>query len=240
MKPYALAVLVFVGCAAPEARDPSTSAPVEVAIAPMASAPPVASTTPDAAASVAVVDAAPPPEDAAVAATEDATGSMFGDPIGDSFGAGGLGLPGTSEGGGGRGAGIGLGNVGSLGHGAGTGRNGGDGGAPPSAPKLREGAVTVTGALPPEVVRRIVRQNFGRFRLCYENGLRKNPNLAGNLLVSFTIDAAGAVSRASDGGSTLADPAVVTCVVRAFGALSFPQPVSGSVTVGYPITLLPR
>ena len=49
-----------------------------------------------------------------------ARGNMWGDAVGDSFGAGGLGLSGDG-GGGGRGEGIGLGNIGTLGHGAGTG-----------------------------------------------------------------------------------------------------------------------
>src|SRR5664279_3092406 len=49
-----------------------------------------------------------------------ARGNMWGDEIGDAFGAGGLGLSGIGEGGGGRGEGIGLGNIGTLGHGAGT------------------------------------------------------------------------------------------------------------------------
>src|ERR1019366_10669570 len=44
---------------------------------------------------------------------------MFGDTIGDSFGAGGLSLAGVGEGGGGRGEGIGLGSIGSIGHGSG-------------------------------------------------------------------------------------------------------------------------
>ena len=46
---------------------------------------------------------------------------MWSDEIGDSFGAGGLGLSGIGEGGGGRGEGIGLGSIGTIGHGAGTG-----------------------------------------------------------------------------------------------------------------------
>ena len=46
---------------------------------------------------------------------------MWGDAIGDAFGAGGLGLSGIGEGGGGRGEGIGLGSVGTLGHGSGSG-----------------------------------------------------------------------------------------------------------------------
>ena len=46
---------------------------------------------------------------------------MWGDHIGDSYGAGGLGLTGIGEGGGGRGEGIGLGTIGTIGHGSGTG-----------------------------------------------------------------------------------------------------------------------
>lgn len=47
-------------------------------------------------------------------------GNMWGDSIGDSFGAGGLGLSGVGEGGGGRGYGVGLGAIGTVGHGAGS------------------------------------------------------------------------------------------------------------------------
>jgi hypothetical protein len=176
-----------------------------------------------------------------------ARGNMFGDTIGDSFGAGGLGLSGVGEGGGGRGEGIGLGNFGGLGHGAGTGTGQGigngrgrlGGGHQVKAPKLREGATQVNGRLPPEVIQRIVRQNFGRFRLCYENGMRNNPNLQGRVSVKFVIDRSGAVAMTADGGSDLPDQSVVQCVVRGFGNLSFPQPEGGMVTVVYPIMFNP-
>jgi len=46
---------------------------------------------------------------------------MWGDEVGEAYGAGGLGLSGSGEGGGGRGEGIGLGSVGTLGYGAGSG-----------------------------------------------------------------------------------------------------------------------
>ena len=176
-----------------------------------------------------------------------ARGNMWGDTIGDSFGAGGLGLSGVGEGGGGRGEGIGLGNIGTIGHGAGTGTGQGFGnghgrlgGAHQTrSPSLRQGATQVNGRLPQEVIQRIVRQNFGRFRLCYENGLRTNPNLQGRVAVKFVIDRSGAVSTASDGGSDLPDQGVVSCVVRGFGNLSFPQPEGGIVTVVYPVIFSP-
>ncbi len=53
--------------------------------------------------------------------TDPATGTA----IGDSFGAGGLGLSGVGEGGGGSGVGIGLGSIGTVGFGSGHGRLGG-------------------------------------------------------------------------------------------------------------------
>jgi hypothetical protein len=178
-----------------------------------------------------------------------APGNMWGDSIGDSFGVGGLGLAGTGLSAGGMGQGIGLGGIGTLGHGAGTGtgqsygsgsgRLGGSPGAKP--PQVRMGATTVVGKLPPEIIQRIVRQNFGRFRLCYENGLRTNPTLEGNVTVRFLIEKTGAVSGvAAVKGTDLADKTVASCVIRAFTALSFPEPEGGGkVMVTYPIKFAP-
>jgi hypothetical protein len=98
---------------------------------------------------------------------------------------------------------------------------------------------TVSGRLPPEIIQRIVRQNAGRFRLCYENGLRGNPNLQGRVSVRFIIGRDGAVSSVGNGGSDLPDTSVVSCVTRAFYGLSFPQPEDGIVTVVYPIMFTP-
>lgn len=176
-----------------------------------------------------------------------AMGNMWGDEIGDAFGQGGLGLSGIGEGGGGRGEGIGLGNIGTMGHGAGTGTGQGFGSGHgrlggshrTKSPQVRMGATQVSGRLPPEVIQRIVRQNYGRFRLCYEQGLGRNPNLEGRVTVRFVIGRDGSVSNVSNGGSDLPDSSVVQCVVRAFYGLSFPQPEGGIVTVVYPIMLQP-
>jgi len=176
-----------------------------------------------------------------------ARGNMWGDSIGDAFGAGGLGLSGIGEGGGGRGEGIGLGSIGTIGHGAGTGTGQGFGSGHgrlggshrTRPPRVRMGSTTVNGRLPPEVIQRIVRQNYGRFRLCYENGLRNNPNLQGRVSVRFVIGRDGSVSNVGNAGSDLPDPAVVSCITRAYYGLSFPQPEGGIVTVVYPIMFTP-
>jgi hypothetical protein len=106
-------------------------------------------------------------------------------------------------------------------------------------PQVRMGAVSISGRLPPKVIGRIVRQNFGRFRLCYENGLRNNPSLQGRVAVHFVIGNDGAVSNVGNAGSDMPDSSVVSCVVRAFYGLSFPRPERGIVTVMYPIMFSP-
>ncbi|MBN2191961.1 MAG: AgmX/PglI C-terminal domain-containing protein [Polyangiaceae bacterium] len=179
-----------------------------------------------------------------------ALGNMWGDEIGESGGVGGLGLSGVGEGSGGRGEGIGLGGVNTYGHGTGCvsgncswGIGNGHGRLGPGhatkEPVFRTGKETVSGRLPPEVIQRIVRQNFGRFRMCYEKGLAQNPNLTGRVSVRFVIGSDGAVSHASNGGSDLADSSAVSCVVSSFYSLSFPAPEAGVVTVVYPIMFQP-
>jgi hypothetical protein len=184
--------------------------------------------------------------DASGADTSSATGHMFGETIGEAFGAGGLGLSGVGQGGGGEGIGLGSSagagqgagaSVGS-GYGSGHGRLGGSHVA--RAPALRVGSTSVSGRVPPEVIQRIVRQNFGRFRACYEDALRVHPAVQGRVAIRFVIDRSGAVPTASDGGSDVGDPALVACVARAFERLSFPQPDGAPVTVVYPIVLSPE
>jgi tetratricopeptide (TPR) repeat protein len=160
-----------------------------------------------------------------------AQGNLWGDAIGDAMGAGGLGLSGA-----GKGAGLG---VGSLANGFGSGHGRLAGSHQTSAPKVRMGKTEVSGRLPPEVIQRIVRQNFGRFRLCYERGLARSPNLAGQVRATFVIDRRGQVSSVQNQGSTLPDSSVVSCVISAFHGLEFPAPEGGMVTVVYPIAFEP-
>lgn len=186
-----------------------------------------------------------------------ANGKMWADDIGTAFGNGGLELMGTGIGGGGTGTGVGLGELG-VGHGMGLfGGPGGLGscttgdcgsgrgtgltrmGHKPKGPSMTPMQTQVNGHIPAEVIQRIVRQNFGRFRNCYDNGLRTNPTLSGRVVSKFVIDRTGAVSVSQDGGSDLPDRAVVSCVVRSFSGLSFPQPEGGIVTVNYPIMFTP-
>ncbi|MEI9951724.1 MAG: AgmX/PglI C-terminal domain-containing protein [Pseudomonadota bacterium] len=118
--------------------------------------------------------------------------------------------------------------------------------SPPSAssqPRLvpldRASIAESKGHLPSEVIQRIVRQNFGRFRSCYEQGLRRNPQLTGQVKVRFVIGSNGTVSSASNAGSELPDAEVVSCSVKAFYGLKFPAPEGGAVVAVYPFMFSP-
>ena len=178
-------------------------------------------------------------------------GLLFGGTIDDGRGTGGLGLTGAEQGGGGTSNSIGLFGFGPLGHtgscagggscdGVGVGRGRPGGGHPSHFKGPRYATPTTNGRLAPEVIQRVVRLNDGRYRACYEAGLRTDPGLAGRVTVKFMIDRNGGVAVAADGGSDIPDEGVRRCVVSSFLSLSFPSPDSGSVTVVYPIVFSPE
>jgi hypothetical protein len=109
-----------------------------------------------------------------------------------------------------------------------------------SGVSLRVENPTITGNISQDEVLRIIRINYGRFRLCYERGLRSNPTLAGRVDIHFVIDAQGNVKSVTDSGATLHDDATVACVRRGFTALDFPQPSSGAAKVTYPLVFAPH
>ena len=89
------------------------------------------------------------------------------------------------------------------------------------------------------MVRRIVRQNIRRMRLCYESAAASDPTLSGSVAVSYRIDTTGAVESAKDAGSTVGSADLVACVVRVFKALSFPTPSTGPIDVTETIYFTP-
>ncbi len=107
-------------------------------------------------------------------------------------------------------------------------------------PRVGYERLDVNGRLPAELIQRVVRQNDGRYRFCYQNGLRANPALAGRVTVKFVVDRHGQVAIATDGGSDLPDASVRQCVISSFTSLSFPENASGSVTVSYPLVFSPE
>lgn len=94
---------------------------------------------------------------------------------------------------------------------------------------------SVVGRLPPEVIQRVVRQNFGRMKACYQT----QTDTQGRVTVRFVIQRDGSVGGVRASGEGVRD-SLASCVGKAFGAISFPQPEGGVVTVAYPIVFSPE
>lgn len=177
----------------------------------------------------------------------DANGNMWADSLGPGGGFGGLGLSSDGLGGGGRGENVGLGEIGT-GHSMGScigpmcsgiGPGGVLGSHATKTPRMKQGAVDGSTRIPAEIIQRVIQRNFGRFRACYETGLKSNPALAGRVSVALTIGADGAVNSVANAGSDLPDAGVVSCIVRNFGGLNFPAP-DAVVHIVYPLALSPQ
>ncbi len=168
------------------------------------------------------------------------TGGMYGG--GESYGLGGLGLRGTGPGGGG--AGLGAGGVGTRGRGAG-GYGEGEGtdrkkDAPVRDARVIEGKVQTQGALNKDLIRQVVRRHRAQLRYCYESQLSRDPSITGKLVLHFTIDAKGNVTRVELVESSLGDENVEKCVMGRVRTWRFPEPKGGgTVTVTYPWTFRP-
>jgi len=106
--------------------------------------------------------------------------------------------------------------------------------APPAPPERK------VGTLAPSAIQAVIRTQFKALRGCYEEGLKKDPSLAGPIAVRFVITEDGKVEDAKeDQPATRPDPGVVRCVVDAFSGFRFPTPEGGIVTVVYPIVFAP-
>ena len=90
------------------------------------------------------------------------------------------------------------------------------------APQVRLGNVAVqSGQEDIAVVKRALRQTFGRARLCYERALTREPQLEGSLGFRLSIERNGSASNIAKVGGSLGDPTFVGCVQEALGHATF-------------------
>lgn len=97
-------------------------------------------------------------------------------------------------------------------------------------PRIRMSMPVVKGDLPKEVVQRIVRRYFGRYRSCYETALGDDPKLEGGVTVKGVIGADGRLTQPTGTPTDGMPPSVASCVANAMADLSFPRPKGGKVT----------
>jgi TonB family protein len=101
------------------------------------------------------------------------------------------------------------------------------------------GQADVRGSLDKEIIRRIIRRHINEVRHCYQQELITSPGLGGRVLIQFTIATSGQVASSLLQSSTIANPRVEDCIVRAVRRWEFPKPHGDTVTVSYPFVLTP-
>jgi hypothetical protein len=92
-------------------------------------------------------------------------------------------------------------------------------------------------------IRALVVAHRDEARACYEKALADHPGLEGDLVVEWTIDPKGKVSRASVDAarSQIAEPTAVACVVEVIRRIPFsPSPGGYETTAHYPFNFHPR
>jgi hypothetical protein len=83
---------------------------------------------------------------------------------------------------------------------------------------------------PRDDIKRTLAAHHDEIRSCYEQARLAHPGLAGLVDAELTIDAGGAVVRATAAGL---DPYVDACIVKVLHSIAFPPP-TGVVTVAFP------
>jgi hypothetical protein len=173
-----------------------------------------------------------------------AIGNMFGPVVGDSAGAGGLGLKGTGRGGGGAGETIGIGAVGTKGRGGGLGGYGsGVGGLGRKTDRdvaIDTQNVRIVGAIDPELIRKVIREHASQVRYCYEQQLALNPKLEGKVAIRWQIGPDGRASSTmvDAGATTIQNEEVQRCIMARIVTWEFPKPRGGGIAiVTYPWVL---
>lgn len=97
------------------------------------------------------------------------------------------------------------------------------------------------GHLPREAIQGVVRQGLWGLRRCFNNALKRRPDLrsAGTYTLRITVGRSGAVSRVRFRGEQ--PPAVLgSCITHDAGRWVFPSPTGGAVTFDLPVNLTAR
>ncbi|MBC7792539.1 MAG: AgmX/PglI C-terminal domain-containing protein [Clostridia bacterium] len=159
---------------------------------------------------------------------------------GNGTGLAGLGIRGGAMTGGGIGTSRGIAGIGTAGRlgggGLGYGANAGKGlGGPKDRGMVSLSTPVVMGALPREVIQKVINDNKAQIRYCYEVELQRDQTLEGKVAVKWIIAATGSVEKVVVTETTVKSARVGQCLAEKIKGWRFPQPAGGGIVeVNYP------
>ena len=86
----------------------------------------------------------------------------------------------------------------------------------------------------PSIIERLIRNNLGYIKWCYERELNITPDLEGKIVVDFIIGPEGLVTSSRVKTSSMHNLKVEKCIARRIRTIRFPSPGAGIVQVFYP------
>jgi hypothetical protein len=132
---------------------------------------------------------------------------------------------------------IGIGGVGTKGKGIAGGKVGGLAGKASSQVRVGDESADYKGNIDREAIRRVIAENIGQIRACYENALNREPDLTGKLILEWQIDQDGKPSNAKVKKTSLNSQVVTNCVIHRLYTWRFPKPPPGVIgMVEYPFS----
>ncbi len=159
---------------------------------------------------------------------------------GTAGGLAGLGIRGGAMTGGGIGTSRGIAGIGTAGRlgggGLAYGSNVGKGlGGQKDRGMVSLSTPVVMGALPREVIQKVINDNKAQIRYCYEIELQRDQTLEGKVAVKWIIAATGAVEKVVVTETTIKSARVGQCLAEKIKGWRFPQPAGGGIVeVNYP------
>lgn len=111
---------------------------------------------------------------------------------------------------------------------------------PAPTPNVQGQRREANGSIPAADLQKVFRKYSGQTQKCYERALKKNPNLAGRVLLELTIGRDGSVVSVNAQGDTLRSNQVNSCLEKLARGWSFPSPSGGAAKVRKPYTFSPK
>jgi hypothetical protein len=117
--------------------------------------------------------------------------------------------------------------------------------SPRAAPAATGGPPIVRVYATPQINGAIKEEDLGKaigmatpdMQRCYQKGLEKKPDLAGQMHVRFNVKSDGKIDHAIDMESQIPDKDVVGCILKVFDAIKLPPPSSPITSVMVPLEL---
>ena len=87
------------------------------------------------------------------------------------------------------------------------------------------------GSIDREAVRQVIRNNKDKIKTCYKDGLKKQPDDNGKVMIRFEVDDKGKVRSSKVTESALKNKEVGECVSKVIQEQKFPETHEGVITV---------